>query len=237
MVGGAQFVEAFRRYLGRYGWRPEFWFELSLPALREDPRRALRSVRRYLMQTDDSPRRALARSADRRRRTTAKMRRRLRGDPEELARFEVLLKNSRQYVPVREGRALWQLSAAGCLRVPCLTLGRKLSEAGALDNAEDITYLRLSEIDEAAADPDAGDWRRLVADRRTERDRWMEVVPPITIGAPPNELVERIVARMGRFSGIGEEIGADERVLRGSAASAGVVRAPAKVDSLVTRPV
>jgi len=111
--GGAILLAAFRRYLDRYGWRPEIWFELSLPALREDPRPALRSVRRYLMQAEDSPRKAQARSAGRRRRLTARLRRRLRGDPDKLARFETLLKNSRQYVPVREGRALWQLSAGG----------------------------------------------------------------------------------------------------------------------------
>jgi len=113
--------------------------------------------------------------------------------------------------------------------VPCLALGWKLSEAGVIDSADDIVYLRLSEIEEAAANPDTGDWRRLVAQRRAERDRWMKVVPPVTIGAPPTDLAEGIASGIGRFSGLGADIGADERVLRGSAASIGVVQARAKV--------
>ena len=61
---------------------------------------------------------------------------RLRGNPDRLRLFRSILAISRQYVPVREGRAFWQLTSGGSLRVPCLALGAKIRDAGLLADAD-----------------------------------------------------------------------------------------------------
>ncbi len=94
---------------------------------------------------------------------------RLSGDPKKSARFDSLLSTASQFTPVSEGRAFWQLTLTGSLRVPCLALGEKLHEAGFLDAAADVVYLSLSEIQQIAAGIRQGEWRRLVAERREER--------------------------------------------------------------------
>ena len=226
--GGELFAEAVNRHLDRHGWRPEVWFELSLPTGRDDPRPALAQIRRYVTGEDDDPGKSIARSARRRRRMVRQARLRLSGDPKKSARFDSLLSTASQFTPVSEGRAFWQLTLTGSLRVPCLALGEKLHEAGFLDAAADVVYLSLSEIQQIAAGIRQGEWRRLVAERREERGRWMGVVPPAFIGAPADTSATQDSTRSLKF-GLGLETQAEERVLRGSGASAGTVRALARV--------
>ena len=125
-VGGPVFLAAFRRFLGKYGWRALDWGELSLTTWREDPRLVLQLVRRDLGDTGGGPRVALRRSAARRRRMTNRARSLLSDQPEKLSKFNKLLEQSRQYVPLREDRAQWQLTCGGSFRVPCMALGQKL---------------------------------------------------------------------------------------------------------------
>ena len=225
---GTWLMEALRRHLDRSGWRPEVWFELSLPTWREDPRPALRLVQRYLTGVDDDPRRALARSARRRRRTVRRVRSNLKDDREKLERFDSLLSTASQFTPVSEGRAFWQLTLTGSLRLPCLALGEKLRKISLLDEAADVFYLRLKEIEQIAAGAAGAEWRRLVQERREDRQRWMGVVPPLIIGAPLDPATAQAPLNALKF-GLGMEIQLEERVLRGSGASAGIVRARAKV--------
>ena len=225
---GDRFMEALRRYLDRFGWRPESWFELSLPTWSEDPRPALRLVRRYLTGESDDPRRALARSARRRRRMVRQVRSTLKDDIEKLDRFDSLLSTASQFTPVSEGRAFWQLTLTGSLRVPCLALGDKLREAGLLDEAAAVFYLGLNEIKQIAAGAGSAEWRRLVAERQEDRRRWMGVVPPLIIGAPLDPATAQPPIYALKF-GLGSEMRVEERVLHGSGASAGIVRARAKV--------
>jgi pyruvate,water dikinase len=226
--GGGLFAGALSRHLDRHGWRPDVWFELSLPTGRDDPRSALAQIQRYLTGEDDDPRKSIARSAGRRRRMVRRVRSGLQGDRETLERFDSLLATASQFTPVSEGRAFWQLTLTGSLRVPCLALGEKLRTAGRLQGAADVFYLRLSEIQQVAAGTGPGEWQRLVAGRREESQRWMGVVPPAFIGAPVDTSSTQDSTRSLKF-GLGLETQVEERVLRGSGASAGTVRGRAKV--------
>ena len=222
--GGAQLAAAFRRYLDRYGWRPDVWFELSAPTWQDDPRPALEQVRRYLSVGVEDPRKAAARSAGRRRRMVSRVRSALQGDPEKLDSFDALLAVAQQYVPVREGRALWQQTLDGSMRVPCLALGARLRDVGVLERPDDVFYLRLSEIESAGTAAAAPDLQARVEERRADRERWRRVSPPRLIGAPPAEAEADDEAPSETPS-----VEEDDRVLRGQAASRGVARSRARV--------
>ncbi|HKP18288.1 MAG TPA: PEP-utilizing enzyme [Gaiellaceae bacterium] len=73
------------------------------------------------------------------------------------------------------------------VRIAAIAIGRKLVEAGALDDAEDVVYLRYNELRLLAASPDAFDARTLVSDRRDEREQQALVRPPQWIGTASDE--------------------------------------------------
>ena len=117
--GSARFLAQLDAYLELYGWRPEMWVELTLPLWAEDPTPLFRLIASYLEDPGADPRRAGRRAAARRRRLLAQTRAQLAGTPERREQFEQLYARARAYVPVRENRALWQLTATGVLRRPC----------------------------------------------------------------------------------------------------------------------
>jgi len=230
---GREFLVAFRRYLDRYGWRTPAWWEMSQPSWRERPDEPLQVIRRYLGGEAEEPGKALGRGARGRRAALRELRRRIPDD--KLGEFEDAWKTARPFVAVSEGRALWQLSLSGILRVPALALGEKLRAAGVLASPDDIFYLRLDEIVDGG---DQSGWRGLTAGRRRDREHYMALVPPLTLGrfpvppssaegAPPRPIELPFGARM--VTGFGGERSNDERILKGHAASPGVVQGRAKV--------
>jgi phosphohistidine swiveling domain-containing protein len=220
--GGSLWLETFNQYIDRYGWRPDTWDELSMPTWKDGSIPALRIIQLYLAGGRDAgPRPALARSARRRRWMARWVASSLAALPEKLNRFYSALNMARRYVPVREGRAFWQLTLTGSLRIPCLALGEKLREMGVLDNPEDVFYLALEETQQIAHRLENATWREVVQHRRTEREFWMHAEPPSFVGTPPDAapLVpsHNAVEEPGRGS------------LRGTPASVGVAQGRAKV--------
>src|SRR5690242_9187727 len=64
------------------------------------------------------------------------------------------------------------------LRVAAIAIGRKLAEAGALHDAEDVVFLRYNELRRLMADPEAFDAKDTVSDRRDEHEEAFERRPP-----------------------------------------------------------
>ena len=230
----AAFRRAVDAYLAFYGWRPELWFELTLPTWAEDPSALFGVSRGYRERPTAEPRRAQRRAASRRRRTVARCRARL--DAEQRERFDALLARAQQYVPVRENRALWQLSTTGVLRVPCLALGRALCAAGLLAAPDDVFFLRLDELRQLGREGRLGvtgglDHRALVTERRAERERWLHVTPPLVLGTLDPSVRDEVAAGQGRFAELGFEQDTEggAPILRGGAASRGVARGRARV--------
>ncbi|HXH22613.1 MAG TPA: PEP-utilizing enzyme [Dehalococcoidia bacterium] len=237
LPAGRELLAALRTYLNRFGWRTPTWWELSEPPWREAPQVALTEVARILREGIEDPRLKARAVIARRRAALRRIRARLEGAKR--AEFDALWRTAKQFVPVSEGRALWQLSLSGYLRLPALALGRALVRDGALDDQNDIFYLSLDDL--SSGDP-AG-WRTLVAERRRDRDRWRVIVPPMTIGRmPPPPPAEGGADQAGTValpfgvrmvSGFGAERSADERLLKGNAASPGVASGRACVAETV----
>jgi rifampicin phosphotransferase len=210
--GGAAFLEAFRAYLDRYGWRTQDW-DVSSPTWLERPEVPLALVRRTLAQDLPPPTESVQEAARRRQVALAEAERRLAGDPGKLQEFRKLSASMPEYLAVKEGRALLQLTMNGVLHHAILKKGALLAAAGRVTRPDDVFYLALDEI--AAGE---GDVSAEVKVRRAERERWMGVVPPAKIG------------------GFGKEDSAAEAEseplsteFRGIAASRGVLTATARV--------
>jgi pyruvate,water dikinase len=193
----------------------------------------LRQIAGYLEDPRADPRRAGRRAAARRRRLLARARAQVAGTPDRRERFEQLYSRALAYVPVRENRANWQLTATGVLRRPCLALGRKLCAARLLDRPDDVCYLRLDELRRLAETGHVGadgalDHHALIVERRADRAHWLGVVPPLVIGTPDPAAMDDLVAHDGRFASLGPDSGG-RGVVRGLGASRGVVRGRARL--------
>ena len=214
-------MREFNRYLRRYGWRLETWDELSKPTWQESPALAIRVIEYYLAAETESPHAPLVRSARRRRNEAQRAASQLASQPDKLARFKTALAMARQYVPVREGRAFWQLTLGGSLRPVCLALGEKLRDVGVLEQATDVFYLRLEELHQIAEGACENDWREVAKRRQVEHEYWTHMEPPPAVGAAPGALVAALSPT--------EVEEGTEKVLRGTPAGAGIAEGRAKV--------
>jgi pyruvate,water dikinase len=140
-----------------------------------------------------------------------------------------MLQASQDHVPMSEGRALWQLIIIGSLRVPFLALGRKLTAAGALSRPEQAFFFHTSELAAAARTP-TPDVRATADKREAEFADAHRLTPPPFVGVPPDEsnLPPELAALMSLFFGAGMP-DVEGRVIKGQAASKGVVTARARV--------
>src|SRR6185295_18758628 len=68
------------------------------------------------------------------------------------------------------------------LRIALIAIGAKLADAGVLDDAEDVMYLRYNELRLLMADQSAFDAHELVSDRRDYREDAAERRPPSWVG-------------------------------------------------------
>ncbi len=223
--GGPEFRAAFECFLDQYGHRNESFNEFAFPTWLEEPAFPLFIIRSYVdAAEDDGPRAMHDRSMQRREERTGEAEARLANDREKLETFRSWLKSAQQRTVLLEDHNFYiDQQGHSAVRVPCLAIGRRLADQGTISSPEDVFYLREAELEQAAVKPRL-DLRTQVAERRAERDRWMRVLPPATIGAgssPMNPLYERF------FGGDVEEPD-DPELIKGIAGSAGVIRGTAR---------
>jgi len=205
--GAGAFVAAFDALLERHGSRSQGW-QIALPTWGERPEAPMALVRAHLESAGVSPAEMTARSDARRREATERALARL---PESKhADFAAIVTELDGYVSVREDRAYWQMVITGEVRGLLLRKGASLVRAGRIDRADDILFLLPEDFEEQPA----SNLRPLVAERRREWERWCQVVPPATIGAP-------VAAPPAT------EAAPDQ--LRGAPASRGKVTGPARI--------
>jgi rifampicin phosphotransferase len=226
--GSAQFKLELDQFLDTYGWRAEAWGMSHVPVWAEDPATVLRFVAAHLgnQSLSDSP---MSLAKEKRAETLAEVRGSL--GQEDYERFSALLDTTSQIPAIGESRARWQLTAAGVLRVPILTLGRKLAQAGLFDAPDDIFFLYLDEVKALASDPEPV--HSLIAARKADFKRWQTLEAPGSIGSAgavgpaPGNPVLQAAFRLGL--GIGAPASVEGNVIRGTAASRGTVRGIARV--------
>jgi hypothetical protein len=138
---------------------------------------------------------------------------------EELAELKAKLAACEGHVAISEGRAMWQLIIVGSFRVPFLALGSKLVEAGALSDPNDVFFLDLEELKEAAR-ARSESYKAITAARKALLERWEELDPPPFLGTPP-EVPPEMQSLVSKFFGLGVEPSKEKNVIKGNAASRG----------------
>jgi pyruvate,water dikinase len=115
------------------------------------------------------------------------------------------------------------------LRIALIAIGAKLTEAGALGDAEDVMYLRYNELRLLMADQSAFDAHELVSDRRDYREEAAEKRPPSWVGTATQTALDFPYNALWGFP---EKFHAGEPSttgeVKGLAASPGVVEGPAR---------
>ncbi len=222
--GGAEFRASLDTFLDVYGHRNESFSEFCFPTWREEPAFPLFIIRNYVDAPEDtSPAAMHARSAKQREVKTRETEARFASDADKLQQFRAWLAAAQQRTVLLEDHNFY-IDQQGhvAVRVPCLAIGRRLVEQGTIQTADDVFYLREAEIAGAAVNKSNLD--TLVIERKAERERWMRVLPPATIGsgtAAVNPLLERF------FGGEVEEPD-DPTLIKGIPGSAGVIRGVAR---------
>ena len=116
------------------------------------------------------------------------------------------------------------------LRLVLVAIGRKLAAAGAIDDAEDVMFLRYNELRAVIGDASSLDARTLIGERRDAREAAFEIRPPDWVGTATEDALAFPYLTLWGFP---EKFHRPRSVSReqivGLAASAGVVEGPARV--------
>lgn len=221
LAGGPEFVAELDDYLTQHGHLGQNHDDLTLASWAEEPDVFLGKLAKRLRQPAASSVERETRQALEAEDLEARVHEALAGKPDELAKFEDVLRHAREVGYLTEGHNYWiDRMAQARLRAFVMRVGGRMTRDGLIGEADDIFHLRRREVGEALR---AGrDQRALIAQRKIEHARNRTLKPPYNIGRTPGE-------RTGdRFEGAHVE-STEANVLRGTGASAGVVRGPARV--------
>jgi phosphohistidine swiveling domain-containing protein len=184
---GRRFLdERLTPYRQEFGYKAIWSHEFSFPTWKENPAPIVEAVRGYLETDYDYPAAIQAVRDD-----LAAAQEELfdgvpDGDPKE--RLRQALELSLRMNPLTPDHHFFIDQGTNArVRLAAIAIGRKLVEAGAIDDPEDVVYLRYNELRLLAASPDAFDARTIVSDRRDEREQQALVRPPQWIGTATEE--------------------------------------------------
>ena len=215
------FLDELDAFLERHGHMGQGFDDLSYPSWAEEPSIILGELGRRVAhppEAAEARRQRLAADADV---LAEAVRDRLAGKDEELARFNSVLALARAIGPLTEVHNYWiDRLAQARIRALSMRVGSRLAAAGCFDAADDIFFLYRDETRDLITLPH--DIRPLISERRAEHARRQSMKPPETVGAPPKE------STPDRFDGP-RTTSDDTNLLKGTGASPGVARGPARV--------
>ena len=214
----------FQAHLDRYG-HAVYNLDFLNPVPADDPAPLFDTLKFYLRGEGQNPHERQSRTAARREEATRAVLERLDAPRRNL--FRRLLKWAQDVAPVREDALADVGLAWPVMRRMVLELGRRLKEADAVERPADVFWLRRNELEDTAASLDAGETRLgslsdTVGQRKMLWRGQRRVTPPQLL--PKGTWVELFRGWMPAGS---EEQTGD--TIRGVAASAGQVTAPARV--------
>ncbi len=223
--GGA--VDGFLTEHGHLGQPSE---GLGILSWSDDPSLLIGVLRVRLLQPPADPAARLARQRRDADEIVQRAREHLAARPADLERFNEVLAAATSASPLTEEHNYWldrrnQARMGSAVR----RFGARLVREGALPDAEAIFLLYVGEIRAALRNPT--DLAKLLAERRAEQQRWTEMKPPETLGAPAPAWQREARTRMaGQGFLLYRETQTDPaRMLRGVGASAGIGRGPARL--------
>jgi pyruvate,water dikinase len=210
-----------------FGYKAIWSHEFAFKTWREDPAPLLEALRGYLATDYDYP----ANIASVRDDLEAAKREALEGvEGDARADLEAALNRSLSMNPLTPDHHFYVDQGTNArLRLVLIAIGRKLVDAGTLDDPEDVMYLRYNELRLLIANQGAFDARALVGDRRDAREAAYDRRPPSWVGTATKTALDFPYNALWGFP---EKFYAGEPAttgeVRGLAASAGVVEGPAR---------
>ena len=221
LPAAAAFVRALEEFLAQHGHMGQGFDDLAQASWSEEPARLLSEVAKRLERPSsgtDARRAAVAPEAEA---LAASVRQRLAGRPDDLEHFERALGFAREVGPLTEGHNYWiDRRVQATLRRFCISVARRLVDMGVMADAADVFFLHRSEVPELLRHPVGR--HEMIAARRAELHRQQGLTPPRVLGKQPEE------EPGGRFDGVRIE-STDRDRLKGTGASAGRARGPARV--------
>lgn len=222
LPGGDAFVDELGRFLALHGHLGQNHDDLRMASWAEAPRLFLGRISPRLRSPAPPAREREAALRQRAAELEADVRAALADKPDELAAFDTTLRYAREIGWLTEGHNYWidRLSQAR-LRSLAMRTGARLVRDGVLEAADDVFFLHREEV--AAALRDGADRRKLVAERRAEHARNEARTAPYWVGRIPEQVSNDGLFDVPRVENTTTDF------LKGTGASAGVVRGTARV--------
>ena len=182
---GKAFDDAFRVLLERFGSRGPNEWELRSHTWGTKPEIALAAIDRMRAAPDSaSPMGHQAERAAEAEAAADEVRKLVAGDPEVAAQLEAGLRAARLFLAGRERTKTNCIRIVHEQRLACREIGRRLVDAGHLDNIEQVFMFLDEEMDAVIADP--ASWSDVAREREGQYLELFELEPPFVIdGDPP----------------------------------------------------
>jgi pyruvate,water dikinase len=226
---GRRFVaERVEPYQREFGWHAVWSHEFIFPTVREQMEPVLELVRGYLTTDYDYPAAIEAMRRD----IEAASAEILEGlDGEALEEMRAANAVNLRMAPLTPDHHFYIDQGANAhLRLVLIAVGRKLVDAGRLDEPDDVLFLRYNELRALIGSADALDARGIVAARRREREAAQKLHPRDWVGTvTPSQLAFPYLVNWGYPDRFHQTQSDDQRQITGLGASPGVIEGIARV--------
>jgi len=227
---GRQFLaEDLEGYAKEFGFKSMYAHEFSFKSWRENPAPILEAIRGYLETDYDYPAEIAAVAKD----LEAAKTEVLDGVPDGETRDKLVsaLDLSLRMNPLTPDHHFYIDQGTNArVRIVLIAIGKKLVEAGKLNDPEDVMYLRYNELRVLMAGSNSFDAEDLVGDRRDDRETAFELRPRDWVGTATEENVAFPYLSLWAFpEKIHRKPSTTEGEITGLAASVGVIEGTARV--------
>lgn len=225
---GKKFIEEnLAPYQREFGWHAVWSHEFIFPSRFEDPSPVIDVIKGYLDSDYDYPA-AVKHLADDIADASEKLLAGLEG--EQLEKMKAANEINLKMAPLTPDHHFYIDQGTNAhVRVVLICIGNKLVEAGALDDPEDIIFLRYNELRYLIGDLENFDARSLVETRKAERVEAEKIQPKDWIGTATESQLQFPYLSLWGFPDRLDIEQTDGDVIAGIAASPGVVEGTAKV--------
>jgi phosphohistidine swiveling domain-containing protein len=226
---GQRFInERVRPYQREFGWHAVWSHEFIFPTVFEKMEPVVELIRGYIETDYDYPTTIGALKAD----IEAASREILEGlSADALDEMRAANEVNLRMAPLTPDHHFYIDQGANAhVRLVLVAIGRKLAAAGAIDDAEDVMFLRYNELRALIGDQTQLDARTLVDERKAQREKSYEYRPPAWIGtATQTQLDFPYLTNWGFPEKFNKKPGEVAGEVRGIGGSPGIVEGVARV--------